>query len=288
MIDLNLLKDLYKINSHSGEEEKIRKFILSYVKKHYTGVKVNTDKLGNIYITKGKAKQYACIAAHMDQVGHYKGQIHVFRHNNIMLGIGEHGEQVNLGADDKNGVWIALQMLKYESALKCAFFVGEEIGCTGSNDCNMSFFDDCKFVIQCDRRNGGDFINETWSTELCDDNFVSPELKAKYGYKDTRGMMTDVETLKDRGLKVACCNMSCGYYNPHTEKEFTDVKELINCLNFVREIVRVTPLVKHESRRFYKSMGQSKSRGTSSHYSDFTRRCPGISAYYTWDFDDYE
>ena len=66
MIDLNLLKDLYKINSHSGEEEKIRKFILSYVKKHYTGVRVNTDKLGNIYITKGKAKQYACIAAHMD------------------------------------------------------------------------------------------------------------------------------------------------------------------------------------------------------------------------------
>lgn len=66
MIDLNLLKDLYKINSHSGEEENIRRFILSYLKKHYTGLRVRTDKVGNIYITKGKAKNYATIVAHMD------------------------------------------------------------------------------------------------------------------------------------------------------------------------------------------------------------------------------
>ena len=66
MIDLNLLKDLYKINSHSGEEEVIRKFILFYIKKHYTGVKTRVDKVGNIYVTKGKALQYPCIVAHMD------------------------------------------------------------------------------------------------------------------------------------------------------------------------------------------------------------------------------
>lgn len=66
MIDLNLLKDLYKINSHSGEEDKIRQFILSYLRKHYTGLKVRVDKVGNIYVTKGKAKTYPCIVAHMD------------------------------------------------------------------------------------------------------------------------------------------------------------------------------------------------------------------------------
>ena len=66
MIDLNLLKDLYKINSHSGEEGKLRQFLLSYLKKHYTGLKVRTDKLGNIYITKGKAINYPTIVAHMD------------------------------------------------------------------------------------------------------------------------------------------------------------------------------------------------------------------------------
>ena len=282
MIDLNLLKDLYKINSYSGEETEIRKFILSYLKKHYTGLKIRVDKVGNIYVTKGKAKHYGVIASHMDQVGKYKGKIYIFRHNNIMIGIGEHGQQVNLGADDKNGVWIALQMLKYEPVLKCVFFVGEEVGCVGSSACDMSFFDNAKYVIQCDRRNGGDFINETYSTELCDDSFISKELKAKYGYKDTYGMMTDVETLKERGLKVACCNMSCGYYNPHRDNEFTNVKELINCLNFVREIVRITPLVKHEDNRFYSGMG--KTSRFSSNYPSFTGGLPKHSGYYGWDF----
>ena len=204
-----------------------------------------------------------------------------------MIGVGEHGQQVNLGADDKNGIWIALQMLKYEQALKCAFFVGEEVGCVGSGACDMAFFNDSKFVIQCDRRNGGDFINRTWSTELCDDTFVSKELKEKYGYKNTSGLMTDAEKLKDRGLKVACCNMSCGYYNPHQETEFTDVKELINCLNFVREIVRVTPLVKHENRRIYSSMGSSQNRGSNYGYPYYQGGYSGLQSYYGWDFEDW-
>ena len=285
MIDLNLLKDLYKINSHSGEEEHIRRFILSYLRKHYTGLKVRTDKTGNIYVTKGRAEYYPTIVAHMDQVGNYKGKIHIFRYNNIMIGVGENGQQVNLGADDKNGVWIALHMLKVERAIKVAFFVGEEVGCVGSSACDMSFFDNSKYVIQCDRRNGGDFINETYSEELCDNNFVSNELKTKYGYKNTCGMMTDVETLKERGLKVACCNMSCGYYNPHHENEFTNVKELINCLNFVREIVRITPLTKHESNRVYSRVGSYYGYGSYYNNSYYRGAKSGDSSYYDWDFD---
>lgn len=288
MIDLNLLKDLYKINSHSGEEDQIRRFILSYLRKHYTGLRVRTDSLGNIYITKGRAEHYPTIVAHMDQVGTYKGKIHIFRYNNIMIGVGENGQQVNLGADDKNGVWIALHMLKVERALKVALFVSEEVGCIGSSGCDMSFFNDSKYVIQCDRRNGGDFINRTYSTELCGKDFVSDELKEKYGYKDTCGLMTDAETLKERGLNVACCNMSCGYYNPHHSDEFTNIKELINCLNFVREIVRITPLIKHEGDRFYSGMGSYYGRHSyqgNSNYKKSGNGSSGIKSYYSWDFD---
>lgn len=186
-----------------------------------------------------------------------------------MIGIGEHGKQVNLGADDKNGVWIGLQMLKYESAIKLAFFVGEEIGCVGSSGCNMDFFKNVKYVIQCDRKNGHDFINRASGVELCTDSFVSKELKEKYGYKDTFGSVTDVMTLKEQGLNVACCNMSCGYYNPHTSTEFTNVKELINCLKFVREIVQTTPLTlhKYEHSRFYQAMGRNKAQGYANMYA---------------------
>jgi len=288
MIDLNLLKDLYKINSHSGEEAILRKFLLSYLKHHYTGLKVRVDSTGNILITKGRAIEYPCVVAHYDQVGRYKGKIHIFRHNNIMIGVGEHGQQVNLGADDKNGVWIALHMLKVEKAIKVALFVGEEVGCIGSSAVDMSFFKDVKYVIQCDRRNGGDFINETYSTELCGDDFISKELKEKYGYKDTHGLMTDAETLKERGLEVACCNMSCGYYNPHLDTEFTNVKELINCLNFVREIIKITPLTKHsyDQRTFYSGMGGKSYPGYSYSYPYYGRTKSSSYNYYDWDFYD--
>ena len=72
--------------------------------------------------------------------------------------------------------------------------------------------------------------------------------------------MTDVQTLKKRGLSVACCNISCGYYNPHTASEYTDVGELINCLQFVREIVQTVEYTPHEYKPYsstYSSIGDS-------------------------------
>lgn len=43
-------------------------------------------------------------------------------------------------------------------------------------------------------------------------------------------MMTDVLELKERGLGVSCINLSCGYYEPHSDEEFTVKKDLLNCL----------------------------------------------------------
>ena len=246
MMNFKLLKALYQINSKSGQEKQIITFLVEYVQNNFTNVQIEVDTTGNIYITKGKADTYPVIVAHTDQVGSYKGKITIFRKDNIIIGLGEDGKQANLGADDKNGIWIALELLRTEPVLKVALFPGEEIGCVGSKACNMDFFQNARFVIQCDRRNGSDFIHTAGAVTLCDLNFPSPELKAKYGYKNTYGMMTDVQTLKKRGLKVACCNMSCGYYNPHTDHEYTDVGELINCLQFVREIVQTEAYTPHE------------------------------------------
>lgn len=51
-------------------------------------------------------------------------------------------------------------------------------------------------------------------------------------------MLTDVRTLKERGLKVACVNLSCGYYNPHTDTEFTILADLEKCRKFVFHIIK--------------------------------------------------
>ncbi len=277
-MNLKLLKQLYQINSKSGNEAQITDFIVTFVQSHYPSVEVEVDSTGNIYITKGKSDTYPVVVAHTDQVGTYKGNITIFRSEGIIIGIGEDGKQVNLGADDKNGIWIALELLRTEPVLKVAFFPGEEIGCVGSKACNMDFFNDARFVIQCDRRNGSDFIHTAGSVKLCDDSFPSAELKTKYGYQNTTGLMTDVQTLKKRGLSVACCNISCGYYNPHTTSEYTDVGELINCLQFVREIVQTVEHTPHE----YKPYSSTYSYTGSSSQLSFDWDDSLEDDYYNW------
>lgn len=51
-------------------------------------------------------------------------------------------------------------------------------------------------------------------------------------------MHTDVYALKRRGLEVSCVNISCGYYKPHTDHEYTVLRDLAKCYRLVRHIVR--------------------------------------------------
>lgn len=279
-MNFKLLKTLYKINSKSNQEDQIVNFLVTYIKDHYNNVTVKVDDTNNIYVTKGVSDTYPCIVSHTDQVGDYKGKITIFRKDNIIIGIGEHGKQVNLGADDKNGIWVALELLRTEPILKVALFSGEEIGCVGSRACDMDFFKDARFVIQCDRRNGSDFIHTAGSIELCNKDFPSEALKSKYGFVNTYGLMTDVQTLKKRGLNVACCNISCGYYNPHTTTEYTNVKELINCLQFVREIVQT---VEHTPHTYKYEPPYSY---TGSYWLKSNKQEPELD--YDWDYLDDE
>ena len=72
-----------------------------------------------------------------------------------------------LGADDKNGIWIALKCLEQFPVLKIAFFKEEEIGCGGSSVADMSFFKDCRYCIQADRKGSSDLITSIGVTDLC-------------------------------------------------------------------------------------------------------------------------
>ena len=237
-MDKKLLKSLYAIHSPSGKENEMREFLISRIRAQY-GINCIVDEIGNVYVTKGIADTYPCVVAHIDQVQRlHSDDFRAVETNGIIFGYSAKNHRFEgLGADDKNGVFVALECLKEFDVMKCAFFVGEEIGCIGSSECDMIFFDDCRFVLQCDRRNGDDLITHI-SERLCSDEFLADADFADFGYKETFGAMTDVETLKSNGLAVSCVNMSCGYYNPHTDEEFTDIAELENCLNFVKHVIR--------------------------------------------------
>jgi hypothetical protein len=161
-------------------------------------------------------------------------------------------EYQGLGADDKNGLWIALKCLQTFDVIKVAFFVGEEIGCVGSSKCDMNFFADARFVIEPDRRGGSDLITEISCMDIASEAFLNSFDYASFGYKKTSGLMTDVLELTERGVGVACINMSCGYYNPHSDEEFTVISDLLNALDLVEHIITVcTDVYPHEAKYSY-------------------------------------
>ena len=237
---MELLKQLFCIHSKSGKEGKIRKFIWNWVRQTVPDAKIECDKPGNLYITKGKSSTFPCIVAHMDQVQerHSKDFI-AYEAEDIIIGFSpKHKEQQGLGADDKCGLWIALKCLQKFDSLKLAFFVGEEVGCKGSGLADMAFFDDCRFVIEPDRKGSEDLITQIGWTPLCSDDFLKDIGFKKFGYKEAEGMMTDIEALKDKGLMLSCINLSCGYYRPHSNEEFVYKPALLNCLAFVEHIIK--------------------------------------------------
>ena len=101
----------------------------------------------------------------------------------------------------------------------------------------MPFFDDVRFVVQPDRKGNSDLITAISFTELCSGEFIREAAPERWGYAENNGLMTDVLTLKENGLEVSCANVSCGYYNAHTDEEITVKKDLQKCLDFVEHLI---------------------------------------------------
>ena len=240
---MRLLKQLYQINSKSGQEAEIKRLVLDQLEG--LPLTVVEDDFGNVFITKGQAEKYPCVAAHLDEV-HQPCVRHLQEADGMIFANDEKAERVGIGADDKNGVWIALRLLHEVETLKVAFFVQEEkdgelSGCRGSRACDLSWFNDVRYILQCDRKGNSDIItySEKADVRLCEDDFIPAEIRNLYGYAPVPGGKTDVVALKQRGLKIPCCNLSCGYQNAHKPEEYTVVKDLLNAYHFVHHILNV-------------------------------------------------
>lgn len=275
---MELLKSLYEIHSPSGNEKKLKRFIKRWVRDNAPDAVCEWDNSGNLYFTRGDSESYPVIVAHLDQVQdkHAKDFKAVVT-DDIVFGYSPSKKKIQgLGADDKNGIWIALKCLESFEVIKVAFFVGEEIGCVGSSACKMSFFNDARFVVEPDRRGGDDLITSISGYDIASEEFLNDIDYERFGYKTTNGLMTDVLELTERGVGVACINMSCGYYQPHTDEEFTVIDDLLNALDLVEHIVTTCTKVYYHKATYS--------------YSGFKSQYNYIgygSRYGGYDYDDY-
>ena len=256
--EINELISLYNIPAQSYEEEKLTNKVIKLFKKAGCRVTRSSTVSGtNLYITKGKlgdGEYYPCIAAHLDEVHSVndRGKYSAFydEESDTIKGYSStHKKQCGIGADDKNGIWVALQAARKLDNVKVVLFYGEEVGCVGSSHADIDFFNDCRYVLQVDRKGKSDVVTRISYVDIASQQFLDDlaDISKDYGREETNGLMTDVLELAKKGVGIACINMSCGYYNPHTDKEFTVVSELKETLDFVLDIcTKMTKRYEHE------------------------------------------
>ena len=225
-LNLPLLEELCLINSPSGLEFPMTTYIINYCYQ-IKGIQYKIDKVGNLFITKNTTspKTYPCLIAHMDEIHNLNIPRKIMLKNNLIWAVTEDTKQpCGLGADDKFGICIILQLLKILPDIKVCFTVQEESYGIGAIEAqlNSEFFSNIRFMIEPDRRGNSDIIVETNCLKIASDEFLEDisDLLQKYKYKPAIGTFTDIGVLKET-VNVSAINLSCGYYKEHTSKLLT-------------------------------------------------------------------
>jgi tripeptide aminopeptidase len=225
-----MLEELLMIPGESGNEDGVRKYIMSIL----PGIvdKVTVDAYGNILAIKKKGiGPTILLSAHMDVKSYFNQDSKIIKSGHIWKR--EHGI---LGADDRAGVAMIISILHhidntdFAGTLKIAFTVEEEIGQNGAENIEPVFFWDVDYAISLDRRNGSDIVICSSSLEYCGKEYgaifenVSDSLwDGCYSYKMTRGGISDLRVWSQMGIQSV--NLSIGYYNEHTSGEELNLEE---------------------------------------------------------------
>lgn len=234
------LQSIMSVQSTSYDTGRMELFIENSLKLQ--GLPYSKDQYGNIYVTKGNASVYPTMVCHIDTVHQINDNMEVHVSGDRMFAIDRVTmKRLGIGGDDKVGIWITLQMLEQYKNFKAVFFLDEEVGCVGSSNADFDFFNNSSIVLECDRRGNSDFVNNISGTKLFDEELseiIKPILD-EYGYKETYGGMTDVLEIANNN-DVCVANMSCGYYDPHSDNEYISISDVYNTMNMCIEIFDAT------------------------------------------------
>jgi hypothetical protein len=150
-----------------------------------------------------------------------------------------------LGADDKVGAWIMLEMIRKKIPGLYMFHIGEERGCIGSRWVRENWASELKGIkraIAFDRAGYSDVIahqspgrcaSVTFTNELAKELNLHLPTPYQQFKGDVHGIFTDTASYHD--IIAECTNISVGYWNQHSADEHLDaywMPILLNaCLN---------------------------------------------------------
>jgi len=211
----------------------------------YYKIPFEIDSFGNIYSMNYKDRPM--LSAHMDSVQEtmiFPSDM-AFRRNEEWKVIFK--GQVCMGADDKVGLYIALNYIRSNPKTNFLFSQGEEIGLLGVKHwCrhNAYLLGDVSFGLVLDRKGSGDILcqQNNYGSQEFEDVLTEVSVRGGYGYKPARGTTSDTNELSGY---LSCANLSVGYYGAHADNESVVMSEVFNCENYVQAII-----AEHGTTRF--------------------------------------
>jgi putative aminopeptidase FrvX len=245
---VELLKDLLAVPTVSWHEHAMVDWLVHYVVNNIKGATVTVDPARNVYISKGSARFSPCVAAHIDSVQPLR-KVEIVEDGHSLIGFAE-GKQVGIGADDKAGVFVCLNLLKQFDDIRVVFFATEEVGCQGAKKADPRFFDGIAYLIEYDCpshsmvsytcsgvrlfANRGDFIQT-----------AVPVLQKHGSTLWQRHPYTDVMAVRNR-FPISCLNLSCGYYNWHAANEYVHLPDVQKAIEQGSALVKALDHVRYE------------------------------------------
>ena len=143
-----------------------------------------------------------------------------------------------LGGDDRAGVWIALQVIKWMETndvypYDIGFFCDEEKGGDGSSKYLIDNpTDKYSCYIGLDRRTSTIGTQEVATYGYDNEELIS--IFADLGYVETMGSFTDASNIAH---DKACINLCVGYHNEHSNKETLNLTSMWQTLSDLKNVV---------------------------------------------------
>ena len=178
-----------------------------------------------------------------------------------------------IGGDDRCGVYMILKIIKKYNC-SVLFCEDEEKGLIGATKFTKAAFAkdlDFNYIIEFDRKGKNDAVFYN-----CDNDEFEDFITAEY-FEKSYGSFSDISAVAPF-IGRAAVNLSCGYYNAHTTKEYVNLTEMERNIIYACEILERTTeddvFDYVEAKRNYYS-------GTNANYNSSSYYCYG-----DYDYDE--
>lgn len=204
-------------------QNELKSYVVTKLKKKYDDLYIHKD------FVYAKGTVPICLVAHLDTVHAEVPQVFVEEEDKISSPQG-------IGGDDRCGVYAILQIIQKHSC-SVLFCCDEEIGGVGASVFSQSSLAkqaEFQYMIELDRKGKTDAVFYD-----CDNPKFTDFITDFGPWTENFGTFSDISYLAP-AVGCAAVNLSVGYYNQHTLKEYVVPSEVDYCIDSVCRLIEAT------------------------------------------------